>query len=81
MQDMNRVYSTFRIHGLLEKYMDTSTKQVILHLKLSIEQQVRELQSVNVQLCMWVNYKSNLSCILILIFLSCNWQVEVLKLN
>lgn len=43
MQDMNRVYSTFRIHGLLEKYMDTSTKQVILHLKLSIEQQVREL--------------------------------------
>ena len=54
---MNRAYRSFRSPGLPKADVDTYIERVKPHIKTLIEEQLRELKSVKVQLHMWVQWK------------------------
>ena len=50
-------YKSFRSPGLPKTDVDTYIEKITPHTKTLIEQQIREMRSAKVQLCMWIKWK------------------------
>ena len=52
-QALNGAYRSFRSPGLPKVDVDTYIEKITPHMKTLIEQQIKEMGSAKVQLCMW----------------------------
>ena len=58
---LNGAYRSFRSPGLAKTDVDTYIEKITPYMKLLIEQQIKEMESAKVQLCMWVKWKKKSS--------------------
>ena len=56
-QALNGAYRSFQSPGLPKTDVDTYIKKITPHMKTLIEQQIKDLGSAKVQLCMWIKWK------------------------
>ena len=50
-------YKSFRLPGLPKTDVDTYIEKITPYMKSLIEQQIREMGSAKVQLCMWIKWR------------------------